>query len=89
MALVRFTRQLARAVPCPPATVAGTTVGAALATYFVEHPRVRGYVLDDQGGVRKHVAVFVNGEPIADRAKLSDLVTDTDEIDVLQALSGG
>ncbi len=89
MPLVRFTRQLARAVACPPATVEGATIGEALAAYFIDHPGVRGYVLDDQGGARKHVAMFVNGEPIGDRVRLSDPVTEADEIDVLQALSGG
>ncbi len=89
MPLIRFTRQLARAVPCPPATVPGATIGEALAAYFADHPGVRGYVLDDQGGARKHVAMFVNGEPITDRICLTDRVTETDDIDVLQALSGG
>lgn len=54
-----------------------------------EYPRVRGYVLDDQGAVRRHVAIFLNGELIRDRAGLSDAVSGNDEIFVAQALSGG
>lgn len=66
-----------------------TTVGEALESVFAEFPKLRSYLLDDRGAVRKHVAVFVNGASIADREKLSDSVTDSDEIFVMQALSGG
>jgi hypothetical protein len=46
-------------------------------------------VLDDQGEVRKHVAVYVDGRQISDRRRLSDPVGGTSEIWVLQAHSGG
>ena len=39
-------------------------------TAFEAAPAMRGYVLDEQGAVRKHVAVFVNGEMIASRSEL-------------------
>jgi sulfur-carrier protein len=52
-------------------------------------PRLRGYVLDDQGALRRHVAIYVNGRPISDRARLTDAVAQDDEIYVFQALSGG
>jgi sulfur-carrier protein len=39
--------------------------------------------------VRRHVAIYVNGDRIADRDRLSDPVGDDDEIFVFQALSGG
>ena len=41
--------------------------------------RVRGYILDDQGALRKHVAIFVNHELIHDRTKLSDPVHINDD----------
>jgi len=50
---------------------------------------VRTYVLDDQGRIRRHVAVFVGGEQLRDPATQSDAVADGDEITVMQALSGG
>ena len=89
MPIVSFTAQLQRFLPAPTATVAGDTVGAALAEIFAARPALRGYVLDDQGALRRHVAVYVNGEPLRDRRKLSDPVGARDEIHVLQALSGG
>ena len=56
---------------------------------FREHPALRGYVLDDQGEVRTHIAVFVNGEQIRDRRGLSDAIGPADRVHVMQALSGG
>ncbi len=89
MASLRFTPNLRRHVQSPASQVAGATVLQVLERYFEANPRVRGYVLDDQGAVRKHVAIFVNREPIRDRAGLSDSVKEHDEIFVVQALSGG
>ena len=69
--------------------VGGATVGEALSAVFAERPALRGYVLDDQGAVRRHVAIYVGGEPVRDRARLSDPVGAEAEIYVLQALTGG
>ena len=89
MPWVRFTRNLERLVAVRDTRVVAVTVRAALDACFVENPGVARYVLDDQGAVRKHVVVFVNGEQIRDRSMLSDPVADEDQIYVMQALSGG
>ncbi len=89
MAQVTFTGNVQRHVRCPAATVPGDTVGQVLAAYFNRHPRARGYVLDDQGAVRKHIVVIVDGLPLRDRSRLSDPAVDHSQIYVLQALSGG
>ena len=89
MATISFTSNLRRHVDCPPAQVDGATVAACLAAYFADHPTVRSYVLDEQGSVRRHVVVFVDGEQIRDPARQSDPVRATGEITVMQALSGG
>lgn len=86
---VVFAKAFERHVDCPPAEVAGVTVAGALDAYFELHPVVRGYVLDDVGAVRKHVAVFCNDDLISDRTHLTDAVGDGDRIHVFQALSGG
>lgn len=86
---MQFTRNLERLVAVPPAEVPATTVAEALQEYFRRHPDVERYVFDDQGGVRKHVTVFVNQDQIRDRAHQSDAVADGDLIYVMQALSGG
>ena len=89
MTTLAFTPNLARHVETPGAEVRGPTLRQALDHYFVANPCVRGYVLDDQGAVRKHVAIFVNQSLIRDRTGLTDPVGPTDEIFIAQALSGG
>ena len=74
---------------CPARDVAGRTVAEALAAVFESDPRLRPYVLDEQGVLRKHVAVFVDGRIVRDRLSLKDAVPDGGEILVMQALSGG
>lgn len=89
MPTVVFTPNLKRHVECSTEVVAGSTVGEVLDAVFAANPRLRGYVLDDQGALRKHMSVFVDGEQIADRERLSDPVRTASEIYVMQALSGG
>jgi sulfur-carrier protein len=86
---VHFTANLQRHVRAPSTTVEAKTVGEALEQVFQRIPGLRGYVLDDQGGVRHHVGVFVAGQQIRDRQRLTDAVGADDEIWVMQALSGG
>jgi molybdopterin synthase sulfur carrier subunit len=64
-------------------------VGSALEAVFRENPRARAYVLDEQGAVRQHMVVFVDGQQVRDRQRLTDPVAPTAEIYVAQALSGG
>ena len=65
------------------------TVAAALQAAFAREPRLRGYLLDDQGSLRRHVALFVDGVQVRDRRGLGDPLQDDSEIYVVQALSGG
>lgn len=89
MAAVTFSPNFRRHVSCPTVRVTGDTVGAALESVFRDNAELRGYVLDDRGQVRKHIAVFLNGKPVEDRDGLGDPVAAGDEIFVMQALSGG
>lgn len=89
MARVVFTANLQRHVPCPPTTVSARTVAEALAQVFDGNPRLRGYVVDERGSLRKHMVVFVDGRQIEDRVLLTDPVSGDGEVYVMQALSGG
>ena len=89
MAKVHFTSNLQQHLACPPAVVPGRTVREVLEAAFRENPRARTYVLDDQGGVRQHMIVFINGKAVRDRSTLTDEVPENAEIYVMQALSGG
>ncbi len=88
-AQVSLTPVLRRHVDVPTTAVQGGTVREVLDAVFASNPRLRGYVLDDSGGLRKHVVVFVDGEQVTDRAALSDAVIEGADVWVMQALSGG
>lgn len=89
MATIRFTQNIQRHIECPTRDVDGTTLRDVLERYFAGNERARGYVLDDQGRLRHHMAIFVDGNQVRDRDRLSDEVTPGAVIDVVQALSGG
>ena len=89
MVTVSFTPNIQRHVSCPPTQVEGKTVRQVLEAVFQGNPRARGYVLDDQGAVRPHMTVFVDGHQVHDRHRLSDPVGQNAEVYVAQALSGG
>lgn len=89
MVQLSFSSALQRHVPCPPLSVEAATVREALERAFEQEPRLRGYLLDDQGALRRHMAVFVNGAAVRDRRELRDPVSGGSEIAVIQALSGG
>ena len=89
MATVSFTPNLERHVECPTRAIEGDSVRAVLEAVFAANPRLRGYVLDDQGALRRHMIVFVDGQQIEDRDRLSDPVRPASEVYVMQALSGG
>ena len=89
MPTVSFTSALQRFLDAPSLQVDGATVRAALDAVFAQRAALRGYVLDDQGAVRRHVAIYINGDALKDREAQSDAVGPNDEIYVFQALSGG
>ena len=89
MPLVRFTENLLPHCPVHDVEAGGRTVREVLDAAFQAIPSARSYVLDDQGGLRKHMAAFIDGAQIADRRHLSDGVSPGSTIDLIQALSGG
>ena len=89
MTTVVFAPAFQRHVSVPQTQAEGKTLREVLEAVFKAHPRVRGYVVDDQGAVRRHVTVILNGTAAADRLHLSDPVPEGSEVFVFQALSGG
>ena len=89
MTRVYFAAHLQRHVPTPEIEVEAVDLRQALDKACVDRPLLRGYILDDQGRLRRHVAVYINGQPAKDRVTLSDRIACGDEIAVFQALSGG
>ncbi|HEX4156988.1 MAG TPA: MoaD/ThiS family protein [Rhizomicrobium sp.] len=89
MATVHFTARLGALVPAEETGIDGATVGDVLERVFARNAQVRGYVLDEQGCLRKHVCIFLNGERLARGTALGTQVGQKSEIYVMQALSGG
>jgi molybdopterin synthase sulfur carrier subunit len=89
MAHVAFTSQLQRFTETPEIDTSAATLREALAAAFEVNPRLRHYVLDEQGHLRQHVVIFIGGRRVVDRIGLSDALAAQDRVYVLQALTGG
>jgi hypothetical protein len=89
MARLHFTPNLERHLGLASLEVHGATLAEALEYAFGQLARARSYVMDDQGHVRHHVAVFVDGVLVQDRVRLSVPIAESSEIWLMQALSGG
>ncbi|HEY8217978.1 MAG TPA: MoaD/ThiS family protein [Acidimicrobiia bacterium] len=64
----------------------GATLGEVLVDLDRRYPGIRFRMVDEQGQIRKHMKVFLNGESERD---LDVAVGDADEVVIMQALSGG
>lgn len=89
MAHVSFTPHLRRFLAVPEVETPATTLRQALEDAFAINPALRGYVLDDQGHLRTHVVVFIDGLRSTDRIALADPLAPDARVFVMQALSGG
>ncbi|HCX83283.1 MAG: thiamine biosynthesis protein ThiS [Curvibacter sp. RIFCSPHIGHO2_12_FULL_63_18] len=89
MVKVEFAASLRRHVECAPQRVAPGSLRAVLDAALAAAPGLRHYVLDDQGHIRKHVAVFINKTMVMDRQTLSQPLASGDSVLVIQALTGG
>ena len=89
MARIVFTPQLRRFVETPELETSSSTVREALEAAFAVNPRLRGYVLDDQGHLRANVVIFIDGRRMRELHLLNDPLQPSSVVHVLQALSGG
>jgi sulfur-carrier protein len=65
--------------------VEGETVGELLRALERAQPALDGWILDERGHVRRHIAVFVAGESGGEDTPVGP----GDAVDVLPAISGG
>ena len=89
MPQLAFTSQLQRFTEAPELRTSAATLREALDAAFDANPRLRHYILDEQGHLRQHVVVFIEGRRALDRTGLSDALAPDDKVYVLQALTGG
>ena len=69
--------------------VQGGTVGEVLDALFDRHGELRDRLSDDNGGLRRFVNVYVEGEDIRFGEGLETAVSDGDEVQILPAVAGG
>ncbi|MBQ5948170.1 MoaD/ThiS family protein [Massilia sp. ST3] len=89
MAQLFFTQQLARFTAVPELSTDAGCLREGLDSAFALNPRLRGYVLDDQGALRPNVVIFIDGRRCLDTRRLDDPLRPDSKVYVLQALSGG
>ncbi len=90
MPTIRFTAALKRFFPdLVDQEVSGNTVKDILFQVNLRYPGIQSYLIEETGGLRKHINIFVRGELITDRSGLQDELGAQDEVVIFQALSGG
>ena len=64
----------------------GATLAELLADLDRRYPGIRFRMIDEQDRIRPHIRIFVNREQVHD---LTSALSPTDDVQILQALSGG
>jgi sulfur-carrier protein len=86
---VTFAASLQRHIACPPQNIAPASLREVLQAALLAAPDLTHYVFDDQGHIRKHVAIFINRDMLQNRAYLTQTLNAGDQVLVVQALTGG
>lgn len=90
MPKVNFTYALKRFYPdLESVEIVAENVSEVVQHLNQRYPGLRDYLVDEQGRLRQHVNIFVGDKLIKDKEKLSDRVSEEDEVFIMQALSGG
>ena len=87
MATVKFTSALHRFFPeLTEKNINASNIRELVAAADNDFPGIKRYILDDQGHIRKHVNIFVDGTVTED---VEIAVSENTEVYIIQALSGG
>ncbi len=90
MAHLKFTPHLKRFFPdLTTLDIEANTVADAIAIANNHWDGIADYVIDEQGALRKHVNIYVDGDLIYDKETLTDKISADSRIFIMQALSGG
>jgi molybdopterin synthase sulfur carrier subunit len=68
------------------ARASGATLEQLLDDLERQYTGIRFRMVDEQGRVRRHIRIFVNGEQVTD---LAHGLRESDDLVIVQALSGG
>jgi len=90
MAKIKFTSALKRFFPTlTEMEIEGVKVKDVLNNIEKIYPGISNYLTEDNGNLRKHVNIFIQGNLIENRETLNDNVKQNDELLIFHALSGG
>lgn len=90
MPRINFTYALKRFYPdLEEVDISAGNVAEVIQNLNQRYPGLKDYLLDEQGRLRQHVNIFIGDKLIRDKEKLSDKVSEKDEVFIMQALSGG
>jgi molybdopterin converting factor small subunit len=64
----------------------GATLAAVLDDLERQYPGIRFRMVDEQGRIRRHIRIFINGTQCHD---LATVLHERDDVIIAQALSGG
>jgi len=65
--------------------VGGHAVGEVIAALEVSYPALRGWIVDEQGSLRRHVKLFLGGAAVS----LDAPIEPDGELHIVSAISGG
>ncbi|MEQ1773336.1 MAG: MoaD/ThiS family protein [Burkholderiales bacterium] len=68
------------------AEASGATLADLLADLDRQYRGIRFRMIDEQQRIRRHIRIFINGEQVIDLARA---LKSTDDVVIVQALSGG
>lgn len=71
------------------AKLAAATAAEAVEVMLATFPRLKVHLYDEEGRMRDHVFLALNGASIKRRTDLDIPLRDGDRLDVVQAVSGG
>ena len=90
MPTIKFTNALKRFYPdLQPLDLEVNIVNEVVLEIEKQYPGISSYIVDDQGSLRQHVNIFVDGKMVTDRTQLTDALKANSEVYIMQALSGG
>lgn len=69
--------------------LSGRTLGELFHELETRHPGLGARILDDQGRIRQHVAIFVNSEMLEERDPARVQLRGGDRVHVVPSVSGG
>lgn len=67
----------------------GATVGEVFEDLVVQHPGLKAQLLTDEGGLHRHLNVFLNDDDIRYLGKLDAKVGEGDTLTLMPAVAGG